>query len=221
MRLILIFVMDLQAWFNLLVKQIVATSWLEWFSVSFGVAEVLLARKNKVALYPVGIVSILTASFLLVEAKLYAETVLNLYYLVMSVYGWAMWKSKAQSGASEISRSTSKEKYITFSIALFGWLFLFLVLKHFTDSDVPIMDAFVSSTAWAGMWLLAKRKLENWIWLNVSNLVAIPLLFHKNLALFALLTLFLFIVAIFGYLDWRKALLAKEEEKIAPQNILL
>jgi nicotinamide mononucleotide transporter len=95
---------------------------------------------------------------------------------------------------------------ITLGIAILGWGFLYIILEHFTDSDVPIMDAFVSSTAWAGMWLLAKRKLENWVWLNVSNLVAIPLLFHKNLAMFALLTVFLFVIAIFGYLDWKKIL---------------
>jgi nicotinamide mononucleotide transporter len=62
----------------------------------------------------------------------------------------------------------------------------------------------VSSTAWAGMWLLARRKIENWIFLNISNIVAIPLKFHKDLPLMALLTTFLFIVAIFGFLEWRK-----------------
>lgn len=201
-------------WFNLLLKQIVATSWLEWVAVSFGVAEVLLARKNKIALYPVGIVSILTASFLLLDSKLYAETALNMYYLVMSVYGWMMWKSKSTSGANEISKSTKKEISITFSIALLGWGFLYLILKHFTDSDVPIMDSFVSSTAWAGMWLLAKRKLENWIWLNISNFVAIPLLFHKDLVMFALLTVFLFVIAIFGYLDWKRILNKRLENQL-------
>nr|WP_294897465.1 nicotinamide riboside transporter PnuC [uncultured Pedobacter sp.] len=198
--------MNIAEWFNLLVKQVVATSWLEWVAVLSGVGEVLLARKNKVLLYPVGILSILASSFLLIEAKLYAETVLNLYYLVMSIYGWMIWKSRSESGASSISKSSKQEVAITLSIAILGWGFLYLVLKHFTDSDVPIMDAFVSSTAWAGMWLLAKRKLENWVWLNVSNLVAIPLLFHKNLAMFALLTVFLFVIAIFGYLDWKKIL---------------
>jgi nicotinamide mononucleotide transporter len=62
----------------------------------------------------------------------------------------------------------------------------------------------VSATAWAGMWLLSKRKIENWVLLNVSNFFAIPLLLYKQLPLFAALTSFLFLVAIFGYLDWRK-----------------
>lgn len=196
--------MNITDWFNLLGEQLKATDFLEWIAVSFGVAEVLLARKNKIWLYPVGIISIITASFLLIEAKLYAETALNTYYLVMSIYGWAIWNSKNISGASNITKSSKNEFLITLAIAILGWAFLYFILKKFTDSDVPIMDSFVSSTAWAGMWLLAKRKLENWIWLNISNIVAIPLLFHKHLAMFALLTIFLFIIAIFGYFDWKK-----------------
>ncbi|RAI91506.1 nicotinamide riboside transporter PnuC [Algoriphagus yeomjeoni] len=191
---------------NLLLEQIKATSLLEWIAVSFGVTEVLFAKKNNVLLYPAGIIGILCSGFLLVDAKLYAETLLHAYYLVMSIYGWAMWKNRTASGASSISRSTKKEQKITWAIAILGWGFLYFMLTNFTDSDVPIVDAFVSSTAWAGMWLLAKRKLENWIWLNVSNLIAIPLLFHKELILMSLLTLFLFVVAIFGYFDWKKEL---------------
>ncbi|SFB38034.1 nicotinamide riboside transporter PnuC [Algoriphagus aquimarinus] len=191
---------------SLLAEQIKATSLLEWIAVSFGVTEVLLARKNNVLLYPAGIIGIMCSGFLLVDAKLYAETLLHAYYLVMSIYGWAMWRNRSASGASQISRSTISEQKITWAIALGGWAFLYFMLTTFTDSDVPIIDAFVSSTAWAGMWLLAKRKLENWIWLNVSNLIAIPLLFHKQLILISFLTIFLFIVAIFAYFDWKKEL---------------
>lgn len=198
--------MEVSTGIDLLTEQIIATSLLEWIAVSFGVTEVLLAKKNNVLLYPAGIIGIVCSSFLLIDAKLYAETLLHGYYLVMSIYGWAMWKNRSQSGASRISRSSVQDQKITWAIAVGGYIFLYFMLTRFTDSDVPVLDAFVSSTAWAGMWLLAKRKIENWIWLNVSNLVAIPLLFHKQLILFSMLTLFLFIVAIFGYFDWKKIL---------------
>ncbi|MEO5911697.1 MAG: nicotinamide riboside transporter PnuC [Pelobium sp.] len=204
--------MNLSNWVNLLAEQLKATTLLEWIAVVFGVIEVLLAKRNKVLLYPAGIISIITSSFLLFESKLYAETALNMYYLVMSIYGWAIWKSKAISGANKITLSNRKDFSITLAIVIVGWVFLYLTLLNFTDSDVPMMDAFVSSTAWAGMWLLAKRKLENWIWLNLSNLVAIPLLIHKQLIMFAILTVFLFVVAIFGYFDWKR--------KIETENIL-
>lgn len=195
---------------DLLWQQIQATSLLEWIAVGFGVTEVLLARKNNVWLYPTGILGILCSLFLLIDAKLYAETLLHGYYLVMSVYGWVMWKNKSNSGAGQISKSNPKEQIITWMIAGIGWVVLYFFLDNFTDSDVPILDAFISSTAWAGMWLLAKRKLENWIWLNLSNLIAIPLLFHKQLILMSFLTIFLFVVAIFGYIDWKKELEATD-----------
>lgn len=191
---------------GLLLQQIQNTRILEWIAVAFGVSEVLLARKNSIWLYPTGIIGILCGSFLLLDSKLYAETLLHGYYLVMSIYGWINWGNRSLTGASQISRSDGRDLAITVGIAVIGWAFLYFMLTAFTDSDVPVIDAFVSSTAWAGMWLLAKRKLENWIWLNISNLVAIPLLYSKQLYMFSLLTLFLFVVAIFGYLDWRKDL---------------
>ena len=83
---------------------------------------------------------------------------------------------------------------------------LYTVLVNFTDSTVPLADSWVSATALAGMWLLAKRKIENWILLNISNAFAIPLLLYKQLPLYAALTLFLFIIAILGYIDWNKML---------------
>lgn len=204
--------MDFTSDSGLLLEQIQNTSILEWCAVSFGVSEVLLAKKNSIWLYPTGIIGILCGSMLLLDSRLYAETLLHGYYLVMSIYGWANWKSRSTSGASRITKSDGKDQAITIGIAVFGWGFLYFMLTTFTDSDVPIVDSFVSSTAWAGMWLLAKRKVENWIWLNISNLVAIPLLYSKQLYMFSFLTLFLFVVAIFGCLDWKKELKNQNEE---------
>ncbi|AEE52918.1 nicotinamide riboside transporter PnuC [Haliscomenobacter hydrossis] len=203
--------MDLHVAGTLLIEQIRQTSVLEWTAVAFGVSQVLLARKNNILLYPTGIISVFYASIVLFQSRLYAETLLQGYYLIMSIYGWANWKNRSASGASKITRSSSREKWITWAIAGVGWGLLYWILRSYTDSDVPLLDAFVSSTAWAGMWLLAKRKLENWIWLNVSNLVAIPLLLFKELLMFSILTLFLFVVAIFGYLDWKRTLDVADE----------
>lgn len=206
--------MDFQDWFKLFQEQIAHTSFIEWLAVGFGVAEVLLAKKNSIWLYPTGIISILLSMFLLLNVKLYAETLLSIYYLVMSVYGWIIWKKRKQDAENQVSWSSNNELTIAVLISAIGFGVLFLVLRHFTDSDVPLFDAFVSATAWAGMWLLAKRKIENWIFLNISNIVAIPLLFHKKLPLMACLTTFLFTVAIFGFLDWKK-IIDKSRLKLA------
>ncbi|WP_029284084.1 nicotinamide riboside transporter PnuC [Pedobacter sp. R20-19] len=196
--------MNFQEWFRLFQQQILHTSIIEWLAVGFGVSEVLLAKKNSIWLYPTGIISILLSMFLLLNVKLYAEMLLSIYYLVMSVYGWMIWKKRKIEGENQVSWSTNQELLIAILISTVGFFILYFVLRNHTDSDMPLFDAFVSSTAWAGMWLLAKRKIENWIFLNISNIVAIPLLFHKKLPLMACLTTFLFVVAILGFIEWKK-----------------
>jgi nicotinamide mononucleotide transporter len=189
------------------VNQLKLTSPLEATAVIFGMISVVLANRNHVGLYPTGIVS--TAIFIYLMGKpsvgLYAEALLNVYYFVMSIYGWAIWyKGHESENARAITRNTRKDWATTAGIVVIGWCVLYYLLSTFTNSDVPVWDAIVSSTACAGMWLLAKHKLENWILLNISNAIAIPLLIHKHLPLTAFLTLFLFIVAVLGYIHWRK-----------------
>ncbi len=177
---------------------------MEWVAVIFGVLQVLLAWKNNVLLYPAGIISTAFSIYILAQVQLYAESVLNMYYLAMSFYGWIHWLRKKSRPELPVTKATGMQWLITWGIVIAGWGILYIILGSFTDSDVPAWDAIVSSCAWAGMWLLAKRKLENWILLNLSNILAIPLLFHKNIPLYGLLTIVLFIVAILGYFNWRK-----------------
>ena len=203
----------MQSWIALFVEQLKATTWLEWTAVILGVAEVLLARANKVWLYPTGIAATLISLYLLLQVALYAEFLLSGYYVVMSVYGWYHWVKKRGEPAVQVAYANKREWVITLLIVFVGWGLLYLLLINFTKSTVPVWDAWVSSTAWAGMWLLARRKIENWVLLNISNVFAIPLLYHKNLVMFAVLTLILFVVAIFGYYDWRKII---NKEKLTP-----
>lgn len=196
--------MNVHEWVQAFVVQLQAVPLLEWIGVAFGVAEVLLARANKIALYPCGIIAVVISTYIFFNAGLYAESALNLYYLIMSVYGWWFWIKRKNHAAPAISRSTNQHWIITVAIVVTAFVLLYTVLVNFTDSTVPVADAWVSATAWAGMWLLAKRKIENWILLNISNAFAIPLLLYKQLPLYAALTLFLFIIAVLGYIDWNK-----------------
>jgi nicotinamide mononucleotide transporter len=207
--------MSIPEWANLLWQQIKETDAIQWIAVSFGVTEVLLAKANKIWLYPAGIVGTLLSAWILFHAGLYAECLLNGYYVVMSTYGWWYWVKKKNKPPVKISYSTRNDWYIVISIVVAGFFILYYLLKTFTPSNVPIWDAWVSATAWAGMWLLAKRKIENWILLNISNLFAIPLLVYKQLPLYAALVLFLFIVAIFGYFEWRKIIRQEDPQPIS------
>jgi nicotinamide mononucleotide transporter len=189
---------------HLFLQQVKETNLLQWLAVTLGVAEVLFAKANKIWLYPTGIVSTLLSIYILFHAGLFAESLLNGYYVVMSVYGWWHWIKKKNLPQVRASRCHTWEWVTVIGIVSLGFLLLYYLLKNFTPSSVPAWDAWVGATAWAGMWLLARRKIENWILLNISNAFAIPLLFHKQLPLYAGLTLFLFVVAVFGYLEWMK-----------------
>lgn len=206
---------DVADWFHELAVQLKQTPLLHWVGVACGVIQVLLAKSNKVLLYPFGIASILITIYVLYEAGLYAEILLNLYYLVMSIYGWMHWLARQEHQQVVAAYSKRKDWYITLLIAALGFPLLYFALIHFTDSTVPVWDAWVSATAWAGMWLLAERKIENWVWLNISNAFAIPLLAYKGLHLYALLTLFLFVVAIFGYFEWKRIIDKQHNEESA------
>lgn len=203
--------MTVSEWLQLLGMQLKETPLLQWVGVFFAVAEVLLARSNKIWLYPAGIISTAIAIYTLFHAELYAESLLNVYYLVMTVYGWWNWGKQGDQPVV-VAFSSRKEWQTALAITLISFVVLYVVLKLYTPSVVPLWDAWVSATAWAGMWLLARRKIENWIFLNISNAFAVPLLIKKELPLYALLTIFLFIVAIQGYFKWRNIIRQNQAE---------
>lgn len=198
-------------WLELFRQELLQIDSIQWAVLILGVSEVLLARANNIWLYPTGIAATVLAILSLYKVQLYAECLLHLYYVVMSVYGWWYWSSKKNRKPVEITFASRTEWHITMSIAFGGSILLFFLLTMVTDSQVPAWDAWVSATGWAGMWLLARRKIENWLLLNISNAFAIPLLFSKGLPLLGLLTIFLFVVACKGYVDWLK--IAKKRMK--------
>ena len=177
---------------------------LEWLGVFFGAIQVILAKQNSVWTYLFGLMSICITIIVYSQVGLYAEVALNGYYLIMSVYGWMYWLRGQGKSETRITLMTRQETWIALGISILGSVFLYYILRHFTNSTVPVADAVVSATAWAGMWLMARRKLANWVFLNISNLIAIPLLWYKALYLYAGLSAFLFVIAVLGYFNWKK-----------------
>jgi nicotinamide mononucleotide transporter len=202
---------DFQEWLTLLREQFFLIDIIQVAVLILGVSEVLLARANNIWLYPTGIAATTLGTISLFNAALYAECMLHMYYIVMSIYGWWYWIAKKDQPIVPVTFSSRNDWTTVLVIVFFGWAVLYFILTSFTSSDVPVWDAWVSSTAWAGMWLLARRKVENWLLLNLSNAFAIPLLIYKALPFLALLTLFLFVVACFGYYDWIKIARRKRE----------
>jgi nicotinamide mononucleotide transporter len=191
-------------WLELFKQELLHIDSIQCAVLILGVSEVLLARANNIWLYPTGIAATALSILSLYSVQLYAECLLQLYYIVMSVYGWWYWSTKKNQSPVEVTFASRLEWFITVGIAFGGSIVLFFLLSTLTNSQVPAWDGWISATGWAGMWLLARRKIENWLLLNISNAFAIPLLFYKGLPLLALLTIFLFLVACKGYFDWMK-----------------
>ncbi|MCB0700967.1 MAG: nicotinamide mononucleotide transporter, partial [Chitinophagaceae bacterium] len=156
--------MTIQEYTELFLGQMQETTFLEAVAVVFGVVSVVLANRNNMLLYPTGIISTALYVYIMMSVGLYAETLLNGYYLIMSVYGWLRWSNnKENMNATAITQNNAKDWMVTAGIVVGGYVLLYMVLRYYTDSTVPVLDAIVTSFAWAGMWLLAKHKIENWI----------------------------------------------------------
>lgn len=201
--------MNFQEIWDKLVTNIQQTGWKEWVSTITQIASVWYARKNNVLVYPTGIIGVLLAAYLYFfdsHPPLYADGALNIYYFVMSVYGWYNWvqKKDAQHFTYPISWCSKKELSIGAALFIVSWGTLYFTLVKITDSNTPILDSLVSASAVVAMWWMAKRKIENWLGWIVSNIVAIPLNFYKEFYLFTLMYVLFLGMAIWGFTEWKR-----------------
>jgi nicotinamide mononucleotide transporter len=158
--------------------------------------------------YPTGIIGVVLAAyvyFFQTHPPLYADASLNIYYFIMSIYGWYNWVQKKESGyAYPISWCNKREMTTGVGLFIIFWIVLYFVLVKLTNSNTPILDSLVSSSAVTAMWWMAKRKIENWHAWIISNLVAIPLNFYKGLILFTLMYVLFLLLAWMGYTKWKQ-----------------
>ncbi len=191
--------------YRLFIEGMRQTTWLEFIAVFSGIASVVFSRMENILVYPVGMINTTIYVYLYLTHGLYADASVNFFYTVMSVIGWFMWAAKKNGHTKlNLSKSTASDWRNTFLFFIACWLVLFILLKKFTDSTVPLADGFVSAAAAVGMWLMNKKKLENWIWWIITNLASIPLNFYKHLVFTSFQYLVFLILAIMGYITWRK-----------------
>lgn len=200
--------------FDALRQAAAAISPLEGVAVAFALTQVLLARRGSIWNYGAGIISTLLSVWLMASAHLYAEAGLNLYYFFISIWGIYAWR-RQPAAAQKPDFATAREWQTVALISLAGTAGIAFLLHRFTPSDVPLWDAAITAIAWAGTWLLTRRRVENWLVLNVSNLLAFPLQIHKGLYLYALLTLLLTIIAFDGFRLWRRQALDFRKNSVA------
>ena len=185
---------------------------LEIMAVLFGLASVVFAMKNNILVYPIGIISTVIYVYLLNKWGLIGDMLINGYYTTMSIYGWYIWTRKSQNKPEfPISRITIKEIYHGIIIFLITIVFVVAVYKYFDKftSWTAYVDTFTTGIFFVGMWLMAKRKIENWLLWIIGDLVSVPLYFYKGYTFTSLQYAIFTIIAVYGYLEWKKILVKK------------
>ena len=181
-------------------------SWLEGMAVFLGITSVYCSTKRNIWVYPSGMVSVLIYVWICFRYGLYADMGINAYYFGMSVYGWYVWsRPQEQSNSLLVSWLDGKGWLLSLGFFLISFALLVGVLLKFTDSTVPYWDSFTTASAFVAMWLMAKKKIENWIFWILTDVVSVPLYFHKGLLLTSFQYLFFTGLAMAGFFSWIKA----------------
>jgi nicotinamide mononucleotide transporter len=182
---------------------------LEITAVLFGLLSVWYAKKDNICVFPTGIINTAIYVYLLWKWSLLGDMMINFYYVIMSVYGWYHWtRTKNDVVQFPISRMTTAEKKWSAIIFLLTILFVVAVYTFFDKFThwTSYVDTLVTGIFFVGMWLMARRKVENWILWILGDVISIPMYFAKGYT-FTSIQYFIFtIIAVFGYIEWKKTL---------------
>lgn len=182
---------------------------LEIIAVIFGFLSVWFSKQNSILVFPTGMVSTSIFVYLLLKWGLLGDMMINGYYFIMSVYGWYIWTRKDDGiHVTPISTTTKKEQQYSVFIFIATLVFVFAVYTTFDKwtSWTAYVDTFTTAIFFVGMWLMAKRKIENWLYWIVGDIISVPLYFYKGFTFTSFQYLIFTFVAISGYLAWKKHL---------------
>lgn len=182
-----------------------ATSGWEWLAVLLALAYLILAIRESLWCWPAAFFSTIIYAVLFFDVNLYMESSLNLYYLIMAIYGWYQWK--------RISPEQDKKAIVTWSLQThFYWILLLTLivsltaylLGSYTNQDLPLLDSFTTWFAVFTTYLVAKKVLENWLYWIVIDAASIYLFLSKGFALTSVLFVVYIILAFYGWLKWKR-----------------
>ncbi len=181
---------------------------LEVTAVVFGFLSVWYAKKNHIWVFPTGLISTSIFVYLLWKWALLGDMMINAYYFVMSIYGWYVWTKKTNDNVTPISRTNTKEKQTSFVIFIITLVFVYVVYQSAGKwtTWTAYVDTVTTAIFFVGMWLMARRKIENWIFWIVGDIISVPLYFYKGLTFTSLQYLIFTIIAIYGFLAWKHVL---------------
>lgn len=183
--------------------------YLELIAVFFGLCSVWYAKKDNILVFPTGLISTFIYAYLLWQWSLLGDSMINVYYFIMSIYGWYHW-TRQKEGVDEFPVSVMNKKEHVMAVIIFVLTIVFVVVVYlyfnkFT-SWYSYLDTILTAIFFVGMWLMAKRKIENWIFWIVGDLLSIPLYFAKGYTFTSFQYIVFTIIAVYGYLEWKKIL---------------
>ncbi|HSK11593.1 MAG TPA: nicotinamide riboside transporter PnuC [Phnomibacter sp.] len=187
-----------------------ATSLIEFIAVIAGIVSVIFSRKENILVFPTGLINTILFIYLSIKGQLFGEASVNFYYTVMSIYGWWMWsrRDKEHHIILHIAPSTRREWVHQLVFFAVFYVVIFLVLhwmqQAFAPDAIPWADAFASATAYTGMWLMARKKIESWYWWIATNIASIPLWFVKGYVFTSVQFVVLLLLAVAGLIEWKR-----------------
>jgi len=182
---------------------------LELLAAVFTMASVVYSKKNNILVFPTGMICTAIFVYLLLKWGLLGDMMINAYYFVMSVYGWFIWTRKVDgSHTTPITRATKKEHVYSVLIFLATFAFVWIIYEVFDKFNhwTAYVDTLTTGIFFVGMWLMARRKIENWMYWIIGDIITVPLYFYKGLTFSSILYFALTIIAIYGYFAWKKHL---------------
>jgi nicotinamide mononucleotide transporter len=186
------------------------TTLIEYIAVFTGIASVWFSRMESILTYPIGLINTIIYVYLSIKGHLPGEASVNTYYTIMSLYGWYMWtkKNQVQENVLHITYSDKKMWLYQIGFFLFFYISLYISLTYlqeqFFPGAIPWADAFASATAFTGMWLMTRKKVESWYWWIATNIASIPLYFVKHYVFTSVYYFVLLIFAFWGLEAWRQ-----------------
>jgi nicotinamide mononucleotide transporter len=196
--------------FDKLVSLAVANRW-EILAVLFGIVSVYLSTREHIWSWPTALVNVTLYFVVFFEAKLYADMGLQVVYFVLSLYGWYEWlyggENRTELHVSRTSRSLGVRLLV---IGVASAAILGTMLARFTDAALPYLDSATTSTSLVAQWMMTRKILENWIVWAVVDVVYVGMFIFKKLYLTAGLYAVFLVLAIMGYVQWKRSLSGRE-----------
>ena len=192
------------------IEGLLQTSALEFIAVLAGIASVWFSKKEHILVYPVGLINTTIFVYISIKGHLLGEASVNIYYTLVSIYGWWLWtrKNDQEQIILHIQFSSKKEilQQLLFFTGFYTVLYTALLFSQasFAPGAIPWADALSSAAAYTGMWLMAKKKVESWYWWIATNICSIPLYFVKGYVFTSVQFVVLLVLAVAGLMEWRK-----------------